>query len=119
MTASLNSDKHATSVRGSKPSKESMKGSMQLMKNMTQSVCESLDSTVTIQSLDDGNVAEIKIQFKVKSNILKSSNISAINIDQIVSTCVNLPSILFADDTLKQEYFANLAQGAKIEYMIN
>jgi hypothetical protein len=91
--------------------------SMVLLQNMTQPVTETIDATVTIQSLED--MAEIEIKFKAKSNILKTNNCAAINIDQKLSICVHLPSILFADDALRHDYYVNLAKGATIEYMIN
>ena len=115
----MNADKTASSASSRKTSSTSTstQQSIKLMKNLTQPVTELLDAVITIECLDD--MAEIEVKFKTKSNILKSSNCSAINVDQNIVTCVQLPSILFADDFLKHEYFVNLAENAKIEYMIN
>ena len=87
------------------------------MQTMSSIVSELLSATVTVQELDDQ--AEVIVKFTAKSEILKSPSVAAINIDQRIVSYIQLPSILFADDAMKREYFINLANGASIEYINN
>lgn len=107
----------ATSSSNSTSNYTSKTRIMPTMQAMSQIVSELLDATVTIQGYEDK--AEVIVKFSKKSELLKSPSVAAINIDQKIISYIQLPSILFADDAMKREYFINLANGASIEYINN